>query len=438
MGAPVSNLDHGAAQNAPGPNGNPQTPPPASKNTGLSDMSSEFGLNPEYPKGKNNLLYYPENIGVSGQDTVVISQFQYVAGDLNNALNGSLGNRENDFSKQKTLGTVVLPMVNNLTEANQTGWGEDSLSTIAAGLMAGGTASAQALSEGNLLTTFGEVGGTLANILNNGAAGTRAKQYFTTRAAASVIQKLGIQVNPEAYITRATGAVINPNLELLFNGPKLRAFELAFKMTPRSPKEARNIRAIIKFFKKGMAPRKSNNSDVRSFFLGTPNVFKVQFKSGDTELQSLVEFKTCALVTCTVNYTPDGFYAAYQDSAAGGSQPIAVTLQLGFAELTPVFSDDYDITLDSVGPDRIQFEKSTLTPQESSSQKTSNLTQEEAQKQSSRPENVGRSIEQIQADPGARRLEYQNTLKKLSNKNLSPTQRSQLEIRAQQLSGTIK
>lgn len=310
-------------------------------------------------------LFYPENLKTIGQDYVFITQYRYknpdflsvgesASGDVSQILKGGLSTFQ-DTTQRTQLGTVILPMTNNLTETNQTGWGEDSLSNIAAALMTGGTDAIKKAAGGDLFGAGGSLTDLGKEVLSNPGISARAKTYLTTRAAASVIQKIGFQINPEAYITRATGTIPNPNLELLFNGPKLRSFELAFKMSPRSPKEAKMIRKIIKFFKKGMAPRRSSSGE-QSFFLGTPNVFKVQFNSGANELQSLVEYKTCALVTCQVNYTPDGFYAAYNDPNTG-SQPIAVTIQLGFAELTPVYNDQYDLNSDSVGPDRTKFEK---------------------------------------------------------------------------------
>jgi hypothetical protein len=249
-------------------------------------------------------------------------------------------------------------MPNDISEANQTGWGEDSLSNIAALAMPGLVSAGINASDGNVAGTVQKSFGSARDVLMSNGAKTRVTQFLATKAAASVVQKFGVNVNPEAYISRATGAAINPNLELLFSGPKLRQFGFQFKMTARSQKEAIEIRKIIRFFKKGMSPRRSATNPEASFFLGTPNVFKVQFKSGDSELKSIGKFKTCALVSFTANYTPDGFYAAYNDSAAGGSQPISVTMQMGFNELTPVFSDEYGDTEDDVGPNKFDYKSS--------------------------------------------------------------------------------
>lgn len=307
--------------------------------------------------GSYKTWYYPEDLQSSNQDRVYIEQIKYVVPDIDESKNtfaGSLSNRENLFSKEAILGSVTLPITNNLTESTEVSWGEDKLSTIAAGLMAGGVNVADLASEGKFLTALGSFGSTVGGALGNPNIQERIKQIFAARAAAGAIGMLGIQVNPEGYIARRTGTVPNPNLELLFNGPKLRSFGLAFKMVARSEKEAKQIRGIIKFFKKGMAPLRGQDN-LNAFFLGAPNVFRVKFKpaEGSNELLSLPTFKTCALVRCEVNYTPDGIYAAYADPNVG-SQPVAVTLQLGFAELTPLYNDEYEFPgkNNSVGPDR--------------------------------------------------------------------------------------
>lgn len=306
--------------------------------------------------------YYPETIGRTNQDRVFIQMLKYVLPDISqsgSAFAGALSNRENDFAtKSQILGSVTLPITNNLTESVEVDWGSDKLSSIAAGLMAGGITAAGQFAGGDVFGALGTLGGTVGSGLENQGIAGRGKQYLAAKAAAGLVSGAGFQINPEAYLTRRTGTIPNPNLELLFNGPKLKAFGLVFKLTPRSEKEAHQIRNIIKFFKKGMAPIRGNNQE-NSFFLGTPNVFNIQFKSSDSssELLSLPQFKTCALVTCGVNYTPDGIYAAYQDSKVT-SQPISVTLQLGFSELTPVYNSDYDFPgndNESVGPDRKRF-----------------------------------------------------------------------------------
>lgn len=329
----------------------------------LKNLLSEFD-DPNNFDGIKQFLYYPSNIGASGQDKITITQISYVPGDPFKALTGSLGSRESDFNSPtvKTHGMVILPIPNELSETNQTGWGEDSLSTISAALMGAALPTVSSIASGQVGATLGNLQNA-ATTLGNPTISNRLKQFLTVNAAASVLKLGNINVNPEAYITRVTGTAINPNLELLFNGPKLRQFGFQFKLTPRDEKEARNIRSIIKFFKKGMAPRRSNRETL-SIFLGTPNVFRIKFTSGETgrELNSVGKLKTCALQSFSASYTPDGFYAAYKDAAAGGSQPISVVINLAFVELTPIFNDEYDGNSPSVGPEFVQEQAKAFAP----------------------------------------------------------------------------
>ncbi len=320
----------------------------------LTNELSNFGDNNNF-NALTPFLFYPQNIAGTGQDRIIITQVEYVPAPIAQTnisvqtAATALGNRESQLTKTKTLGYVTLPIPNDLSEANGVGWGEDSLSSITAALMSNATQFAGGVASGNVQASLGSLQDAISKV-GDPAISDRFKRFLTVNAGASILKLGGININPEAYITRVTGVAINPNLELLFNGPKLRQFAFTFKMTPRSEGEAKNIRSIIKFFKKGMSPRRTTTAE-KSIYLGTPNVFQMKFVSGSGgEITSIGKMKTCALVSCGVNYTPDGFYAAYSDSKTG-SQPIAVVLTLGFTELTPIFSDDYDVDAEGVGPE---------------------------------------------------------------------------------------
>jgi hypothetical protein len=97
-----------------------------------------------------------------------------------------------------------------------------------------------------------------------------------------------------------------------------------------------------------MAPKKGFNTatGAASYFLGTPNVFDIVFKTtkqsefffeGDDENHSVVRIKTCACTGTAINYTPDGMWNAYERG-----QPVSVTMSLRFSELEPIFDTDYD------------------------------------------------------------------------------------------------
>ena len=355
--APRSASEPGAGPNSPDSTSanDPAPSSPSETDSRLTVSSEIFNTDNNYDDA---FLKYPENMSNS-QDRIVIVQKKYKSRigteikdikDLPITYNFLAS--EKNKPTQEILGTVILPMPNNISETNMTDWGEDSLSTLAALATQAGVGVAGRLSEFNVMGAF-ETLGELGSGLTKDGAKEAILQMLTLNAGASIVQKLGINVNPEAFRSRLTGTAINNNLELLFKGVKLRSFGFEFKMTPRSDVEARNIRYIIKFFKKGMAAKRNAG---QPFFLGAPNVFDIHFKSGDNDLKSIGKIKTCALQQCIVNYTPEGFYAAFNDQKANGSQPISVTIQLAFTELYPIYNDDYDSgDIDSVGWDDNDF-----------------------------------------------------------------------------------
>jgi len=182
----------------------------------------------------------------------------------------------------------------------------------------------------------------VANNLLSGEGGADIKKgislYFAGQAASA----------PKA-LQRETGKMINNNMELLFNGPTLRTFQFSFKLRPRSETEAELCRAIIKAFKRDMAPRKDPGTRM---FLETPRIFNIQYiyqAQGDgqggsgsiltqTEHPYLNKIKPCALTSLNVNYTPDGSYMTYETN---GSM-VGYDLQMSFQEIEPVFNDDQD------------------------------------------------------------------------------------------------
>jgi hypothetical protein len=126
--------------------------------------------------------------------------------------------------------------------------------------------------------------------------------------------------------------ILNPNLELLFQAPTLRPFTFQFKMSPRSADEAKEIVKIIRFFKQGMAPIREESR----LFLKTPHTFKIRYLQLGEESKFLNKFKECALLSCSIQYTPEGNYAPYEDGAMSSYQ-----MSLQFKELEPVYNDEY-------------------------------------------------------------------------------------------------
>ena len=244
--------------------------------------------------------------------------------------------------------TVLLPIPSNISDTNAARYGSSELNSIAGaaiggivGIMEAGGAYSKSFNEGNqaIVTKFQDaVKGTA------GAAGGIAglQGFFTRQAASAAAGALGANITPDQLLARTTGEILNPNLELLFNGPTLRSFRFSFKMTPRSQEEADEIKNIIRCFKQNMAPKVgSGNAAINkagggNTFLRTPNVFELRYRQGAGEHKFLNRFKQCFLENISVNYTADGTYATYPDGT-----PVSMVMDLSFKEIEPVYDVDY-------------------------------------------------------------------------------------------------
>jgi len=229
-------------------------------------------------------------------------------------------------SSERTIGTVTLPIPGGISDANACNWGDDSMGPLqlAAAGLALGALDASA-------TSGGGIGGQLGDLKNQLVSNNEEMKQLIGQKAASA----AVGSNENALFSRTQGTILNPNLELIFNGPSLRPFTFNFKMSPRSDAEAKLIAKIIRFFKQGMAPIREDSR----LFLKTPHTFKIKYVlvgKGDEENPYLNKFKECALLSCSVQYTPEGNYAPYEDGAMSSYQ-----MALQFKELEPVFNDDY-------------------------------------------------------------------------------------------------
>ena len=263
---------------------------------------------------------------------------------------------------EKYLGMVRLPMPTDISDSNNVAWGQDQVNNISAALtasvgnnlgwtaaLAGGgklLGSIPGLSDlGGLGVFAGALGGSgakAADLMEKAKSGTMFNQTLRTTLQSRLLAMAGVQISPEAILARGLGVIPNSNMELLFNAPALREFAFSWKMTPRDEYEAKKVRHIIRFFKQGMAARKmqgtgSNAAGKNSLFLGTPNVFHVQYKTNrDEDIEGVNRIKTCAVTGCSLNYTPDGVWSAYEEG-----QPVSTVMSLRLQELEPVYDTDY-------------------------------------------------------------------------------------------------
>ena len=278
---------------------------------------------------------------------------EYTKGLIGNVLERGIRRGRNTFGDP--MGSCILPIPNRLGVSQGVNWGEGRANAVELGAF-------QAVS-GATRNLLGKDGGGLLKLLTDGAS--QAKSVFNTVSsqlrdndgtanagavinatiAKSVLSRIGINVDVDQFLTRETGAAINPNLELLFAGPQLRTFSFVFNFAPNSTEEAKVVRMIHRWFRQGMLAQKTTDfGNGGSLFLGSPNVFRLCYKNNTRRIKGLNTFKICALTSVQIDFTPDGVYQSYDDGADGGvSQPVRSTMKVDFNELTPIFANDYNL-----------------------------------------------------------------------------------------------
>ncbi len=302
----------------------------ADKTTPAAAQSADTGKEVEGTKtsGFGDFIY-PEDLGKTKQDVIKFTMLEYLpskeikggkeGGD--NILN--LG-RDPKAKNRKGIGTVVLPIPAGISDTNACNWQGGDLDALKGAVAA---AAMSGITQGL---------GAMAGAIGKGF-GDAIKDPNTKTATATAFAAVAAGGDGAALLARTEGIVINPNMELLFNGPTLRPFSFTFKMSARNAKEAKQIIGILNFFKRGMSPIKSQSN----LFLKAPHTFRIQYlhrPAGENADHPYIgRIKECALQNVVVSYTPHGEYATYTDGVM-----VSYEMQMQFQELEPIFNNDYE------------------------------------------------------------------------------------------------
>lgn len=290
--------------------------PTAAGGGGQTEASTE-GTRSNFPN-----LRYPITIASTKQDIIKFDMHEYVpskVGQIDGA--NAFGFERGDLGP--SIGSVVLPIPSGISDQNKADWGSNSMTALdIAKAEIAREAIFKGLSNGaKKVTEYME-----AVKQNSGATATAVGNSLAAAAAG---------VDGQALLSRTTGQVLNPNMELLFKGPSLRPFSFKFQLSPRDKEEANTVIKILRFFKQGSAPIRSKSN----LFLKSPHIFRIKYvrmgEQGELH-RGLNAFKTCALQSVGVNYTPTGNYATYSDGVM-----VSYDLTMSFTEITPIFNDDY-------------------------------------------------------------------------------------------------
>ena len=334
------------------------------------DSAAEFNVNSRIKKldspkenyTSSNILKYPNAQTIGEQSDYVLFQFKKYnppfqkrdkkafgveGNNLNINTKKKLGNylgKPYDYNQVgeytdagEDYPSVIMYMPEDISTGFRGNWGGKAFSTVGAGIL---RAAGQEGLGASLAGGFGTINGAAERALGLAAAAVLQKS----------VQKVGgDQLTKDDIFGSISGAIMNPNTELMFQSVDMRNFALKFKLVPRNAGESEEINKIVKVFKACTLPLrdpgqvmgfndpgKPINKGIVSAFIGVPNLCRISFMRGATEHNVLPRYKMLAVTEVGVNYTPDGAYATYRDDG----QPVAIELTLNFQETKINFAEE--------------------------------------------------------------------------------------------------
>lgn len=228
------------------------------------------------------------------------------------------------LQQSKSVANVILPIPTSIAGRNGVTWNGGRINAIE-NIIAQAAPTA-------MNGDFSAAGEQIMNDLGKIGLGEDTIKGFQSFFTTKILQQLGSGVGFGQVLARATGQVLNPNLELLFSGPGLRDFTFNYQLSPRDENEAQTVKNILRVLKQSMSPRRGNSTA----FLCSPHIFHLSFKKGNGDHPYLNRFKPMALTNIGVDYTGTGTYATYEDGS-----PVVYNLSMSFQELSPVYNEDY-------------------------------------------------------------------------------------------------
>ena len=164
--------------------------------------------------------------------------------------------------------------------------------------------------------------GKLVQAAKTALAGTASAAIATGLANAPKVEGLG---DFGALAQASTGRAVNPFRTQLFQNMGFRTFSFTYNFLPKDDAEYRQVKNIIKAFKKYMHPTLSEDKII----MGYPAEFSIAYYYGSGENSELFKIGNCALTDMQVNYGGTDFITFKGMNGA----PSEMSIQLQFTEL---------------------------------------------------------------------------------------------------------
>ena len=204
-------------------------------------------------------------------------------------------------AEKNSLGSIKLPLPNNLSDSYQVTYSPEELGTAV-----GGSIDALVSGQG--------VFGTAAAAVSSIAGGLATQKYSTV-------------TNP---IPAFAGVTTNPFMTVLFKNPNYKEYSFSWRFFPKNQTETSNLMNIISAIRYNMLPGQVTGSI--GAFLTYPSIVQCYATTG---AGSLYPFKPAVIKNVTFNYAPDGTPSFYKDG-----EPSAVDIRVDMQEVEYFLKDD--------------------------------------------------------------------------------------------------
>jgi hypothetical protein len=129
------------------------------------------------------------------------------------------------------------------------------------------------------------------------------------------------------------GIVPNPNISVMFKGPKLRQHGFSWQFAPRTPDESRTIQKIIKELRNRSLAKASKEGGTA--ILGYPDMVKITLSPDSNDGEPLYKFKTCVVDRISVSYAQGGVPVWFK----GTNLPAFISLRIDLQEIEMVLHE---------------------------------------------------------------------------------------------------
>ena len=194
---------------------------------------------------------------------------------------------------ERSAGTVRLPIPGNLQDSYKATWNDSVLQESTVGAAVEALQDSRAQGKSGMKTAVD-----VAIAAAEGGAIEKLKSVANTVSGAIGIPQLNV---PTIGQLAPGGLAVNPFLTVMFEKPNYKRHSFSWKLMPKNPDEAAEIKAIVTSFKYHMLPGINKNN--AGTLLEYPHMVYISFYDQD---DFLYRFKPCVIENMTVNYAPAG------------------------------------------------------------------------------------------------------------------------------------